>query len=112
MVLANLALFQAAIFPQGKFPCTANPDGTLNVNPNCEVTLPATSPIFARSYRYHDWAVYAQGSGELRRDSLSTTAHATSIMACSTTITSNLIPTSTTAPEPTCIRKYATVRSN
>ncbi len=36
--------------------------GALTQTPGCSVTLPATSPSFARSDRFHDWAVYAQDS--------------------------------------------------
>jgi outer membrane receptor protein involved in Fe transport len=58
----NLLLFQAAVDPKGKFPCVRNPQTGLQITPNCEVTLPASSPSFARSYRYRDWAAYAQDS--------------------------------------------------
>ena len=87
MILGNLAVFQAAIFPQKSFPCIANPDGSVNTDPSCEVTLPATRPDFAPSYRYH-WAVCAQTVRELAHDSRSTTAPATNITACSTMIIS------------------------
>jgi outer membrane receptor protein involved in Fe transport len=49
----NLAQFQAAIDPQGKFPCGAN--GTV---PSCTVTLPVTQPSFSRSNRYHEFGAY------------------------------------------------------
>jgi hypothetical protein len=62
IVNGNLALFQAAIDPQGKLPCVRNSDGSLIKIPACQLTLPATSPSFARSYRYKDWAVYLQDS--------------------------------------------------
>jgi len=62
IVNGNLALFQAAINPQGKLPCVRNTDGSLIKIPECQLTLPATSPSFARSYRYKDWAVYLQDS--------------------------------------------------
>lgn len=99
MIRGNLAVFQAAIFPQGSFPCTANPDGSVNTDPSCEVTLPATRPDFAPSYRYH-WAVCAQTVRELAHDSRSTTAPATNITACSTMIISARIQLTMAAREP------------
>jgi hypothetical protein len=62
MLAGNLEYYQGAVNPQGKLPCTENPDGSLNATPECEVTPPATAPVFARSYRYSDWATYAQDS--------------------------------------------------
>src|SRR5215472_9292150 len=62
LVSGNLQYYEAAVDPQGKLPCTCNPDGSLNSTPSCEVTPPATEPSFARSYRYKDWAIYAQDS--------------------------------------------------
>jgi hypothetical protein len=62
MLGGTLQYYQAAVNPQGKLPCTENPDGSLNATPQCEVTPPATEPVFARSYRYKDWAGYAQDS--------------------------------------------------
>ncbi len=57
----NLALFQAAVFPQGKFPCTFNlATGTRTVTPACTVNLPVGPPSFSRSNLYNDGAVYAQ----------------------------------------------------
>lgn len=60
--LGNLALFQAAIYPQGKLPCVKNASNAIVQTPACTLTLPTTSPSFARDYRYKDWAVYAQDS--------------------------------------------------
>jgi len=66
LVAGDLALFQAAINPQGKFPCSRSlTDNSLIATPSCEITLPATSPSFSRSYRYNDWAIYAQDSFRL-----------------------------------------------
>ncbi len=62
MLAGTLQYYQGAVDPQGKLPCTQNPDGSLNATPDCEVTPPAASPDFARSYRYKDWATYAQDS--------------------------------------------------
>ena len=65
MLSGNLQYYEAAINTQGKLPCTQNPDGSLNADPACEVTTPVASPGFARSYRYKDWATYAQDSFRL-----------------------------------------------
>ena len=61
----TLAIFQAAIDPQGKFPCAKDNSGALVVTPSCQLTLPATSPSFSRSYRFQDWAAYAEDSWRL-----------------------------------------------
>ena len=45
MVLGQLRIFQAAVFPQGKFPGDT-------------LTLPVGAPDFTRSNRYHDYALY------------------------------------------------------
>jgi hypothetical protein len=53
--------FQAAVSPNGALPCVRDPyTGALTQTAACSITLPATSPSFARSNRYHDWAVYGQ----------------------------------------------------
>jgi len=62
LLSGNLALFQVAVDPQGKFPCTRDVTGTLVATPDCTLTLPAGQPSFARSYRYHDWAAYLEDS--------------------------------------------------
>ncbi|HET8922187.1 MAG TPA: TonB-dependent receptor [Candidatus Acidoferrum sp.] len=61
----TLAIFQAAIDPQGKFPCPKDNSGALVVTASCTITLPATSPSFSRSYRFQDWAAYAEDSWRL-----------------------------------------------
>jgi outer membrane receptor protein involved in Fe transport len=65
LVSGNLVLFQAAINPQGKFPCTRTASGGLVVNSGCTLTLPVNSPAFARSYRYRDFALYGQDSWKM-----------------------------------------------
>ena len=61
LVTGDLAVFEAAVNPNGSLPCVKNPyTGTLTQTAACSVTLPATSPSFARSERFHDWAAYAQ----------------------------------------------------
>src|SRR6267143_1039264 len=58
----NLVLFQAAINPQGHFPCSRDASGAIVQTPACTLTLPVGSPTFARNYRYRDFALYAQDS--------------------------------------------------
>ncbi len=55
--------FSAAVNPNGALPCRRNyVTLALTQTPGCSITLPATSPNFARSDRFHDWAAYAQDS--------------------------------------------------
>lgn len=66
-ITGTLTNFQAAVNPQGKTPCYKNfLTQTLIQTPECTVTLPATQPSFSRSYRYNDWAIYAQDSWRFR----------------------------------------------
>ena len=59
----DLFQFQAAVNPNGALPCYNNPyTGVLTPTAGCSITLPATSPSFARSERFKDWAVYGQNS--------------------------------------------------
>jgi hypothetical protein len=51
------AQFQAAINPQGKFPC-----GAAGPTPSCTVTLPVGPPTFSRSNRYHEFGTYFEDS--------------------------------------------------
>jgi hypothetical protein len=61
LVTGNLATFQAAVSPNGALPCVEDPyTGALTQTVACSITLPATAPSFARSDRFHDWAVYGQ----------------------------------------------------
>ena len=55
----GLYQFQAAIFPQGKFPCfhDINTGATIQT-PACTLTTPLTPPSFSRSNRYNDMAFY------------------------------------------------------
>jgi hypothetical protein len=63
LVSGSLFQFQAAVNPKGALPCVLNPyTGTFTQTPACSINLPATPPAFARSNRFHDWAVYAQDS--------------------------------------------------
>jgi hypothetical protein len=66
LVTGNLFQFQAAVNGQGALPCVRNPyTGVLTQTPACSINLPATQPAFARSNRFHDWAVYGQDSFKL-----------------------------------------------
>ncbi len=61
MVSGNLTVFEAAVNPQGHFPCFRNGStGSVIKTPACTVNLPVGPPDFARSFRYHDWSLYAQ----------------------------------------------------
>jgi outer membrane receptor protein involved in Fe transport len=50
-------IFQAAVYPQGKFPCI---NGVQTAA--CTLTLPVGPPNFTRSNRYHEAALYVQDS--------------------------------------------------
>ncbi len=62
MMTGGLQYYEAAVNPGGKLPCPVDAYGNATVTPSCEVTPPASSPGFARSYRYKDWAAYGQDS--------------------------------------------------
>jgi outer membrane receptor protein involved in Fe transport len=49
--------YEAAIYPQGKFPCV---NGV--ATPSCTITLPVGPPDFERSNRYHEGGAYFQDS--------------------------------------------------
>ncbi len=57
----NLYEYEAAIYPQGKYPCL---DGVQT--PACTVTLPIGPPNFERSNRYHEAAAYFQDSWKIK----------------------------------------------
>ena len=65
MLNGTLQYFESAVNPQGKLPCVEDAYGNLTATSACEVTPPLTPPGFARSYRYKDWAGYAQDSFKL-----------------------------------------------
>jgi len=63
LLSGDLFQFQAAVDPKGALPCVRNPyTGALAQTLSCSINLPAVPPGFARSNRFHDWAVYAQDS--------------------------------------------------
>jgi len=53
--------FQAAVYPQGKYPCV---NGV--VTAACTLTLPVGPPNFSRSNGYHEAALYVQDSWKLK----------------------------------------------
>ena len=68
---ATLIKFATRINPQGKLPCTPDQsftDGNFDTvtpaqeNPSCEIQTPVGPASYARSYRYKDWASYAEDS--------------------------------------------------
>ncbi len=59
---SQLVAFDARVNPQGKLPCVANSDGSLNETTACEIQPPLSAANYARSYRYKDWAGYGQDS--------------------------------------------------
>ncbi|HUK48936.1 MAG TPA: carboxypeptidase regulatory-like domain-containing protein [Terriglobales bacterium] len=65
--VAPLLQFQARVNAEGQLPCATDIFGNSIVTPACTVAppLPAADP--ARSYRYHDWALYAQDSFKITR---------------------------------------------
>ncbi len=55
--------FSARVDPQGAVPCVSDPlTGNLTLTSACTVTPPLGPANAARSYRYKDWAIYAQDS--------------------------------------------------
>ena len=58
----DLYQYQAAINPQGKLPCIAGVQ-----TPACTINLPVGPPLFERSNRYHEDAVYFQDSWKISR---------------------------------------------
>jgi outer membrane receptor protein involved in Fe transport len=61
LLLGDLFQFQAAVDPQGKYPCGSIHDGS------CMVDLPVSSPSFSRSNRFHEAALYLEDSWTITR---------------------------------------------
>jgi hypothetical protein len=59
---SQLIGFTARVDPQGKLPCALDIYGNQTTNASCAVTPPLSSAVYGRSYRYKDWATYAQDS--------------------------------------------------
>jgi outer membrane receptor protein involved in Fe transport len=63
----NLAVFKAAISPQGELPCRRDPTtNALIQTPACTLNLPVGAPVFSRSNRYNDLAFYGQDSWKIK----------------------------------------------
>ncbi len=57
----NLYEYQVAVNPNGVLPCARNAYTAALINTSsCQIATPTAAPQFARSNRFHDWAVYAQ----------------------------------------------------
>jgi outer membrane receptor protein involved in Fe transport len=66
LITGNIYQYQAAIYPQGKFPCVNDlTTGAAIVTPACTLSLPVGFPAFNRNYRYNEGAAYAQDSWKL-----------------------------------------------
>lgn len=61
LIAGQLNAFDAAIYPQGKFPC-ADPNV---VTPSCTLTLPVGPPNFTRSNHYNEFALYGGDSWKI-----------------------------------------------
>ena len=55
LVTGQLHDFEAAVYPQGKYPCVGGV-----ATPACTLTLPIGPPNFSRSNRFHEAALYVQ----------------------------------------------------
>lgn len=69
LITGTLHDFQAAIYPQGEFPCHfADPGGNANIiqTPACTLKLPVGPPDFSRSNRFHDAALYIQDGWKVK----------------------------------------------
>jgi hypothetical protein len=62
---APLYDFTTRVDPQGKLPCYQDIYLNTLATPSCSVTPPLNPAVYARSYRYKDWAVYGEDSFKL-----------------------------------------------
>jgi hypothetical protein len=62
LVGGTLGLFEAAVNPQGKYPCVLYQTPTAG----CEINTPVGAPSFTRNNRYNDGAWYAQDSWKIK----------------------------------------------
>jgi len=60
-----LVAFDARVDAEGHLPCHTNIFGAIIPNASCAVSPPLPSAVYGRSYRYKDWAIYAQDSFRL-----------------------------------------------
>jgi len=63
--LGGNAGFSTRVNPDGVLPCHLDVNGNIIQSPSCAVTPPLSAASYARSYRYKDWAIYAQDSFRL-----------------------------------------------
>jgi hypothetical protein len=63
----QLSIFNVAVDPQGKFPCSTTPDGTPVQTPDCLLGLPLQSPNQSRATLNRDAALYAQDTWRARK---------------------------------------------
>ncbi len=57
-----LVSFAGRVNANGVFPCHTDAEGNIIATPSCEVSPPLGAADYSRSYRYNDWAIYAQDS--------------------------------------------------
>ncbi len=61
LINGTIDQFEAAVYPQGKFPCPYDyTAGAAVPGPGCTLNLPVTPPSFSRSNLYNDLAFYGQ----------------------------------------------------
>ena len=65
--VSPLIQFTGRVNPNGALPCALDVYGNPIVTSGCTVTPPLNSASAARSYRYKDWALYAQDSFKVSR---------------------------------------------
>jgi len=66
LTTGNIGFFQAAIYPQGLYPCNRDVNtGAAIVTPQCTLQLPVGPPAFNRNNRYNDGAFYANDSWKI-----------------------------------------------
>jgi Carboxypeptidase regulatory-like domain len=61
-VAGGMGYLNVAIDPKGAYPCKKDETGAYQTTPDCQIQLPAVSPNFSRSNRYHDGAAYFNDS--------------------------------------------------
>jgi outer membrane receptor protein involved in Fe transport len=61
LLLGELLQFQAAVDPQGKYPCGSVQEA------DCMVDLPVSPPSFSRNNRFHEAALYLEDSWSIAR---------------------------------------------
>jgi len=64
---APMLSFAARVNANGELPCASDIYGNPIITPSCTEIPPLSTPDYARSYRYKDWALYAGDSFKLTR---------------------------------------------